>query len=97
MSKTTDSPVNVYTRLERALTEKQGAEFDYIRQETKEEDFAEIGTGIMEIQDIISCANEIGAADYIILEQDYTSMSDEIESIKASMAAFRRFEGIDWE
>ncbi|MBR2121537.1 MAG: sugar phosphate isomerase/epimerase [Lachnospiraceae bacterium] len=59
--------------------------------------FTEIGTGIMHIQDIIDAANEYTDAEYIILEQDYTRMPTQIDSIKKSMEGFRKFSGISWE
>lgn len=55
----------------------------------------EIGTGTLDIQANIDAANKIGIP-YIVLEQDYTKL-DEIESIKVSMNAFRKFHGISWE
>lgn len=58
--------------------------------------FTEIGFGIMDIQSIIDTANKLGSVDYIILEQDATQMSSEIESIKKSMSGFRRFSGLDF-
>jgi sugar phosphate isomerase/epimerase len=57
--------------------------------------FTEIGTGIMDIQSIIDAGNDSCKADYIILEQDYTS-HDELESIKISMESFKKFKGIEW-
>jgi sugar phosphate isomerase/epimerase len=57
--------------------------------------FTEIGTGIMDIQSIIDAGNRLCKADYIILEQDYTS-HDELESIKISMENFKKFKGIEW-
>ena len=56
--------------------------------------FAEVGNGILPIQDYIDAGNKVGV-EYIILEQDLTKI-DEIESIKISMDAFRKFEGIEW-
>ncbi len=58
--------------------------------------FTEIGTGVLPIQDIINAAAEAPNVDYIILEQDATQL-DEIESIKTSMEAFRKFTGIAWK
>ena len=55
----------------------------------------EIGTGCMDIQQIIDAANATGKIEYIILEQDQTQL-DEMESIRLSMACFRKFSGIDW-
>ncbi|MDR1863906.1 MAG: hypothetical protein LBQ67_08300, partial [Treponema sp.] len=60
-----------------------------------EKAFAEIGTGIMDIQSIIDVGNELCKADYIVLEQDWSSF-DELESIKISMENFKKFKGIEW-
>jgi sugar phosphate isomerase/epimerase len=57
--------------------------------------FTEIGTGIMDIQSIIGAGNGLCKADYIILEQDYTS-HDELESVRISMENFKKFTGIKW-
>ncbi len=50
----------------------------------------------MPIQAIIDGANAHTAAEYIILEQDYTRMESQFASIEKSMAAFRQFNGIEW-
>jgi sugar phosphate isomerase/epimerase len=60
-----------------------------------EKAFTEIGTGIMNIQNIINTGNDLCKAEYIILEQDRTS-HDELESIRISMENFKKFEGIEW-
>ncbi|MDD2954801.1 MAG: hypothetical protein PHD67_00645 [Oscillospiraceae bacterium] len=60
-----------------------------------EEDFVEVGTGILPIQDYIDAANACQVP-YIILEQDYTKLL-EAESIRVSMEAFRKFRGVEWE
>ena len=93
ISKTITSPVNVYSVIPREQTD---GERDY-RSVVQHEDFTEIGKGSMDIQRIIDTANEINSSSYIILEQDYTSYSDELESIKVSMDAFHKFKGISWE
>lgn len=59
--------------------------------------FTEIGTGIMNIQDIIDTANNDTDAEYIILEQDYTRMGNQLASVEKSMASFRKFTGISWD
>jgi sugar phosphate isomerase/epimerase len=56
--------------------------------------FAEVGNGILPIQDYIDAGNKIGV-EYVILEQDLTKI-DEIESIKISMSAFKKFTGLEW-
>jgi len=61
-----------------------------------QDDFTEIGTGTMDIQKIIDTAKEIGSVEYIILEQDF-SKHQPLESIRISMDAFRKFEGITWD
>ena len=57
--------------------------------------FAEVGTGILPIQDYIDAGNECGV-EYILLEQDLTAI-DEIDSIRISMDAFKKFSGISWD
>lgn len=59
--------------------------------------FTEIGQGIMPIQAIIDTASACTNAEYIILEQDYTRMPSQIDSIQKSMESFRKFQGITWE
>ncbi len=56
--------------------------------------FAEVGNGILPIQDYINAGNKVGVQ-YIILEQDLTKI-DEIESIRISMDAFKKYSGIEW-
>ncbi len=59
--------------------------------------FTEIGSGIMPIQKIIDAANEYTDAQYIILEQDFTRMPTQIDSIVKSMEGFKKFTGISWD
>lgn len=75
------------------ITEEYAAEF----QRRRRSSFTEIGTGIMDIQAIIDTASACTAAEYIILEQDYTSMPSQFDSIIRSMEGFRKFTGIEWE
>lgn len=58
--------------------------------------FVEIGTGIMDIQQIISTAQEHCGCEYIILEQDFTQM-DEFDSIQLSMDHFKKYDHIEWQ
>ena len=59
--------------------------------------FTEIGTGVLPIQDIIDTAMHLPGLDYLILEQDHTTL-DEIASVRTSRDAFStRFTGIVWE
>lgn len=60
-----------------------------------EDDFIEVGTGVLPIQDYIDAGNRAGIP-YILLEQDYTKLP-ELESIQVSMNAFKKFKGIEWD
>lgn len=64
--------------------------FDHVAKE----DFCEIGTGQMNIQGIIDTALAHTKADYIILEQDYTTY-DEMESVKISLDHLRKYNGVE--
>ena len=57
--------------------------------------YAEVGTGLLPIQDYIDAGNKAGIQ-YVLLEQDKTQIG-EMESIKVSMEAFRKFHGTEWE
>ncbi len=57
--------------------------------------FTEIGTGIMDIQSIITAANE-SKIEYIILEQDH-SRNMEFQSLQISMDSFKKYSGIAFE
>ena len=58
-------------------------------------EIVEIGTGCLDIQSIINAGNATGNTEFIILEQDATQY-DELESIRISMDAFRKFKGVEW-
>lgn len=90
-SKTTDSPVNIFSVKDPNVLVTRD-EFGGVH---KPEDFCEVGTGIMDIQNIINAANEAGA-EYVILEQDHTQLT-QMESIKISMDSFKKYNGIEWE
>ncbi len=57
--------------------------------------FAEVGTGVIDIQRIIDAGNEAGVR-YITLEQDKTKKT-ELESIRISMESFRKYTGLEWD
>lgn len=89
-SKTSTTPINLWTIKDPEVLISQET-FGGAAQPT---DFCEIGTGIMDIQSIINAANELGA-EYIVLEQDWTQLT-QLESVEISMNAFKKFEGLDW-
>ena len=58
--------------------------------------FTEIGTGVLPIQDIVDAASRLPNLDYLILEQDHTTLT-ELDSIRRSHDSFSsRFTGITW-
>ena len=75
------------------MTDTRRARLQYERESA----FTEIGCGIMPIQKIIDAANEATDAEYIILEQDFTRMPSQLDSIRKSMEGFKRFSGIEWK
>ena len=80
-SKTTDSPVNLWTVKD---PQKPIASFEDFGGGFDPKDFCEVGTGTMPIQDILDAANAVGA-DFVILEQDFTQLSP----WRASSSAWR--------
>lgn len=60
-----------------------------------QDDFAEMGTGIMDIQGIIDATLKYTNAEYFVLEQDFTKL-DEFDSIKLSMDCMRHLNGLQF-
>lgn len=60
-----------------------------------ENDFTEVGTGVMDLQAIINAGSEIGA-EYITLEQDYSKLP-QLESAAISLENFKRYQGLEWD
>jgi len=56
-------------------------------------EFAEVGTGILPIQDIIDAASKLPNYEYMLLEQDFAS-GEELDSVRTSLEAFKRYENI---
>ena len=56
--------------------------------------FVEVGTGILPIQKYIDALSDAPNLEYLILEQDHTACPTELESIKKSMEAFKKLQGI---
>jgi sugar phosphate isomerase/epimerase len=59
------------------------------------ETFAEVGTGVLPIQQIIDAVNTLPNFRYVLLEQDHSARG-ELESVKISREAFNRYSGIVW-
>jgi sugar phosphate isomerase/epimerase len=58
-------------------------------------EFAEVGTGILPIQDIIDAADQLPNFQYMLLEQDYAP-GQELDSVRISREAFDRYENVVW-
>lgn len=69
-------------------------DFKGFLEQVKPEHFTEVGEGIIKVQDVIDAANEFGVP-YILVEQDYTRLG-ELESIRKSMANFRKMRDLAW-
>lgn len=72
---------------------------DEMQEERRRHDsaFTEIGDGIMRIQEIIDAADKYTRAEYIILEQDFTRLPTQLDSVARSMQAFQRFSNIKFD
>ena len=90
--KNAPQPVNLYAF---ALNENDNLTRDSISGIVDPRTFTEVGTGIMDIQEIIDAGNAAGIP-YVILEQDRTQLTEEV-SIARSMMAFRRCQGVEWD
>ena len=77
------------------MDENKVIDYTSFGQAVKPESFTEIGTGTINIQRIIDATEKYTAAEYMILEQDF-SKHDEIESINISMNSFKRFRGVEF-
>jgi sugar phosphate isomerase/epimerase len=62
----------------------------------KKEDFCEVGTGQMNLQAYIDATLKYTKAEYILLEQDFTSMLNELDSVRLSMEGFKKLSGLEW-
>jgi sugar phosphate isomerase/epimerase len=61
----------------------------------RDEEFVEIGDGMLKVQDIIDACNEAGV-EYLLVEQDHGRELSEIERIARSMGNLRKMAGIEW-
>ncbi|MBL8127960.1 MAG: sugar phosphate isomerase/epimerase [Chloroflexia bacterium] len=87
-------PLNLYDGVVSPTETIDMAVFD---ERKDERTFTEIGTGVLPIQRIIDAASALPHVEYLILEQDHTTM-DEIDSVRTSREAFAtKFTGISWE
>ncbi|MCR2821744.1 sugar phosphate isomerase/epimerase family protein [Lederbergia panacisoli] len=91
--KDSPQPVNMF---DGTINDKESISFSLFEETKDPRCFTEIGTGTMPIQEIINAAVTAPNMEYIVLEQDHTDL-DEIDSIKASMEAFQKYSGTEWE
>lgn len=69
--------------------------WDSFHATTCEDDFIEIGEGMIKVQDVIDAGNEFNIP-YILVEQDHTKL-DELDSIKLSYNNFKKMRGLEWD
>lgn len=86
----TSDPLNLFDGI---VDPERNIDFEVFAGAGNPKSFTEIGTGVLPIQDYIDAANKAPQVEYIILEQDHTRL-DELESVRVSMEAFKRFSGI---
>ena len=91
-SKTAGEPINLF---EQRVDITKPITSEVHQQNRHVGTFAEVGNGVLPIQDYIDAGNKCGV-EYILLEQDLTAI-DEFDSIRISMEAFKKFSGISWE
>ena len=58
-------------------------------------EFAEVGTGILPIQEIIDAVDQLPNFQYMLLEQDYAPGA-ELDSVRTSVESFKRYENVEW-
>ena len=58
-------------------------------------EFAEVGTGILPIQDIIDAVDALPNFQYMLLEQDYAAGS-ELDSVRTSVESFAKYNNVVW-
>lgn len=85
------SRFNAWDRVQRDRIVSLGEFRDLIDPEL----FIEPGDGVLKIQDFIDVGNEYHIP-YILVEQDY-SKYDEMESIRRTMANFKKMRGLEWD
>ncbi len=76
---TTTNPINAFEK----IGENAEIDFDSFLPFSKAEYFTEIGEGIMDIEEIVKTARELGFAEYILVEQDLTTRN-QLESVEIS-------------
>ena len=82
--------MNMWTKVRRDVPLDWDSFHDTIRPEY----FTEVGAGMIKIQDVIDAGNEFDVP-YILIEQDFSTLP-ELESIKVSMANFKKMRGLEW-
>lgn len=58
--------------------------------------FTEIGDGVMPLQPFVDAASKYPGIRYVILKQDYTTFSDEFDSVRRSAVNYRSVRGVEW-
>lgn len=83
--------MNMWTRIDKNTP----LDWDSFHAQIKPEYFIEVGNGMIKVQDVVDVGNEFNIP-YILVEQDYTALT-EFESIRESMANFKKMRGLNWD
>jgi sugar phosphate isomerase/epimerase len=83
--------MNMWTKIDQNVP----LDWDTYHAQIRPEYFTEVGNGMIKVQDVIDAGNEFKIP-YILIEQDYTSLT-EYESIRVSMANFKKMRGLEWD
>lgn len=87
-----ERPINVFDGL---LPADANIDMNLFEEIIKPADFAEVGTGVLPVQEIINAVDQLPNFRYVLLEQDY-AVGPELESVKISRDAFTRYENVNW-
>ncbi len=85
-------PLNMF---EGTLAPDTTVTLDLFDRTVKAADFAEVGTGVLPIQDIINAVDALPNFRYMLLEQDF-ALGDELESVAVSRKELDNFQNISW-
>jgi sugar phosphate isomerase/epimerase len=75
------------------ISQDEPLNWDTFHDNVRQNQFVEVGDGLIKIQDVIDAGNELGVQ-YILVEQDYTTLG-EIPSINRSMTNFKKMRGVE--
>jgi sugar phosphate isomerase/epimerase len=58
--------------------------------------YAEVGDGILRLQEIADEANRAGGVSYVMLRQDFSRLPTEFDSLRRGVENYKRVSGVEW-